>query len=297
MNAPVSFPAASVAIDLIRADGGTQSRAQLYDSVVSDYADQIGAGATFPPVVVFFDGASYWLADGFHRHAAHVSLGLTEIDADIRQGTRRDAILFSVGANASHGLRRTNDDKRRAVMVLLNDPEWSKWSDREIARQASVGHQMVAPLRASVTGRATSERTYTDRHGNQTTMDTANIGAGQRQAAPLDERRFRNEYEDREGQGYDTPAPMFKEGMDRIRDENAMLQPSNRQPIVDLKGRDPRDFNRALHFLGTFEDYARALAKESIESTLSILTDEERLRLRGFINKIDAVHDRIMTRI
>ena len=69
------------------------------------------------------------------------------------------------------------------------------------------------------------------------------------------------------------------------------------QPIVDLKGRDPRDFNRALHFLGTFEDYARALAKESIESTLSILTDEERLRLRGFINKIDAVHDRIMTRI
>lgn len=69
------------------------------------------------------------------------------------------------------------------------------------------------------------------------------------------------------------------------------------QPIVDLKGRDPRDFNRALHFLGTFEDYARALSKESIESTLAILTDEERLRLRGFINKIDAVHDRIMTRI
>ncbi len=280
MNAPASFPAASVAIDLIRADGGTQSRAQLYDSVVSDYADQIGAGATFPPVVVFFDGASYWLADGFHRHAAHVSLGLTEIDADIRQGTRRDAILFSVGANASHGLRRTNDDKRRAVMVLLNDPEWSKWSDREIARAAAVGNKFVGDMRRSLCPEHSEalpkERIFTDRHGNQTTMNTANIGVNRE--AP-------------------EPSPMFKEGMDRIRDENAMLQPSNRQPIVDLKGRDPRDFNRALHFLGTFEDYARAIAKESIESTLSILTDEERLRLRGFINKIDAVHDRIMTRI
>ena len=141
------------------------------------------------------------------------------------------------------------------------------------------------------------ERIFTDKHGNQSTMNTANIGGGQRQAAPLDERRFRNEYEDREGQGYDTPPPMFSEGIGRIRDENAMLKPSNPQPIVDLKGRDPRDFNRALHFIGTFEDYARALAKEGIESTLAILTDEERLRLRGFINKIDAVHDRIMTRI
>lgn len=276
MNAPVSFDTPHVAIDLIRADGGTQSRAQLYDSVVSDYSDLIAAGAEFPPVVVFFDGASYWLADGFHRHAAHVSLGLTEIAADIRQGTRRDAILFSVGANASHGLRRTNDDKRRAVMVLLNDPEWSKWSDREIARQASVGHQMVAPLRASVTGRATSERTYTDRHGNQTTMNTANIGINRE--AP-------------------EPSPMFSEGIGRIRDENAMLQPSNRQPIVDLKGRDPREFNRALHFIGAFEDYARALVKENIEAVTAILTPEERQRLRGCINKIDAVHDRIMTRI
>lgn len=277
MNAPANFSAASVDLGLIRTDGGTQSRAQLYESVVSDYADQIAAGATFPPVVVFFDGSSYWLADGFHRHAAHVSLGLAEIDVDVRQGARRDAILFSVGANASHGLRRTNDDKRRAVMVLLSDPEWSKWSDREIARQASVGHQMVAPLRASVTGRATSERTYTDRHGNQTTMDTANIGGGHRQAV--------------------SPPPMFKEGMDRIRDENAIIRPAAPQPIIDLKGRDPKQFNRALHFVGTFENYARELAGMNVEASLADLNDQERADLRGFINRIDAIHDRIMTRI
>ena len=74
-------------------------------------------------------------------------------------------------------------------------------------------------------------------------------------------------------------------------------RPMQPQPLVDLKGRDPREFNRALHFIGTFEDYARALAKENVEAVTAILTDDERQQLRAFINKIDAVHDRIMTRI
>jgi hypothetical protein len=72
---------------------------------------------------VFYDGAEYWLADGFHRvHAAQKLRRLT-IAADVRQGTRRDAVLLSARANAEHGLRRTNEDKRRAVLTLLADPE------------------------------------------------------------------------------------------------------------------------------------------------------------------------------
>ena len=39
------------------------------------------------------------------------------------KGTQRDAILWSISANATHGLRRTNEDKRRAVTRLLQDPE------------------------------------------------------------------------------------------------------------------------------------------------------------------------------
>jgi hypothetical protein len=54
---------------------------------------------------------------------------LAEIAADVRAGGRRDAILYAVGANAAHGLKRTNRGKRNAVMVLLKDPEWSDWAD------------------------------------------------------------------------------------------------------------------------------------------------------------------------
>jgi hypothetical protein len=167
---------AGIPLSLIRIDGGTQSRAMLSDAVIEDYAAKIQEGVEFPPVVIFHDGAEHWLADGFHRVRAFIAASVDHISADVRQGTRRDAVLYSVGANGTHGLPRTNDDKRRAVMTLLNDAEWSKWSDREIARQCNVSHQMVAPLRASLTGRATSDRTYTTKHGTIATMNTSAIG-------------------------------------------------------------------------------------------------------------------------
>ena len=94
----------------------------------------------------------------------------------VKQGTQRDAILFSVGANAVHGQRRTNSDKRRAVETLLRDEEWSKWSGREIARRCGVHHSYVAKLRPIL---STSDSMNTFIHpktGKPTTMDTTNIG-------------------------------------------------------------------------------------------------------------------------
>jgi predicted HTH domain antitoxin len=59
-------------------------------------------------------------------------------------------VLYSVGANAAHGLRRTNEDKRRAVETLINDEEWATWSDREIARACGVSGKFVAAVRDPV---------------------------------------------------------------------------------------------------------------------------------------------------
>jgi hypothetical protein len=55
-----------------------------------------------------------------------------------------DAVLFSCGANAAHGVPRTNEDKRRAVLKLVQDAEWAHWSDREIAKGCNVAHPLVA---------------------------------------------------------------------------------------------------------------------------------------------------------
>ncbi|RVD26600.1 MULTISPECIES: hypothetical protein [unclassified Mesorhizobium] len=160
----------------IRTDGGTQSRAVIDKSVAFEYSEDIADGVSFPPVVIFNDGEANWLADGFHRYEAHVMAGKKKIAAEIKQGTRRDAILFSVGANATHGLKRTRADKRRAVETLLNDPDWSSWSDWEIARKCYVSNHLVKDVREDLGRNSPSERTYRDRHGNVSSMDTSRIG-------------------------------------------------------------------------------------------------------------------------
>jgi hypothetical protein len=59
----------AIPIELIRLDGGTQIRAcSTFQTKVEDYAIAMTQDADFPPLTVFWDGADYWLADGFHRH-------------------------------------------------------------------------------------------------------------------------------------------------------------------------------------------------------------------------------------
>lgn len=143
------------------------------------------------PPVLFDEEGRFWLAEGFHRVAAALQAGFAELPCDVRQGSLRDAILHSAGANAAHGLRRTNADKRRAVLMLLEDEEWAAWSDREIARRCAVSADLVGIVRRDLTVVSDSEpapRAYQDRHGNVTRMDTARIGrkaAEQGPSAPV----------------------------------------------------------------------------------------------------------------
>jgi chromosome segregation ATPase len=172
-------------VDLIRIDGGTQSRAHLNQNVINEYADLFSSSKDIlPPIKVFFDGQDYWNADGFHRLAAAKQANLETISAIIEQGTRRDAILFSVGANAEHGLRRTDDDKRRAVNTLLTDDEWLNWSDNQIAKKCKVSQPFVSKLRKELNHASTvnvdskEKRTY-ERNGKTHTMHTDKIGKSQ----------------------------------------------------------------------------------------------------------------------
>lgn len=134
----------------ISIDGGTQQREKIDPAIVEEYAEAMRCGSKFPPVTLFHDGAQYWLADGFHRfHASHCA-EMLDILADVHDGLCRDAVLFSAGANGVHGIRLTNADKRKAVMILLADKEWSAWADAAIARHCKVTHPFVGKLRSEM---------------------------------------------------------------------------------------------------------------------------------------------------
>ncbi len=177
----------SVPIESIRIDGGTQSRVRIDPETVADYADAMQGGAEFPPVIVYYDGNQYWLADGFHRLQAWVSAWpeRTGIPAEVRQGDRREAVLHSVGANDAHGLRRTNEDKRRAVLRLMEDAEWGKWSNREIARRCNVAEGLVRKVKEDAgLDTAHSTQYLHPKTGAVTTMQTGNIGKRAEPEAP-----------------------------------------------------------------------------------------------------------------
>ena len=130
-------------------DAKLQSRTEIDEATVADYADNIKTGDEFPPVLVYFDGINYYLTDGYHRYHAHKRAEKVSILCEVVNGTFRDAVLQATGVNSKHGMRRTHADKRKAVMTLLDDFEWSGWSNAEIARQCGVSPTFVANLRDS----------------------------------------------------------------------------------------------------------------------------------------------------
>jgi hypothetical protein len=144
----------------IRIDGGTQSRDQLNEDVVKDYADCMKDGAVFPPITVFFDGSDYWLADGFHRYFANKTLGNVALDCDVKEGTCRDAVLYSFGANGKNGLPPTAKEKRNIVIKMLRDEEWGKWSNKHIATIVHVSSMTVGRIKKELEEEPKEKVTY-----------------------------------------------------------------------------------------------------------------------------------------
>lgn len=129
-------------------DPRLQSRTETNEQTIEDYSDAIKMGDEFPPLLVYFCGTHYWLVDGYHRYHAHKKAGKAGVTCDVVNGTFTDAVLKAASVNAKHGMRRTHADKRKAVMTLLDDFEWQRWSNIEIAEHCGVSQSFVSNLRA-----------------------------------------------------------------------------------------------------------------------------------------------------
>lgn len=127
----------------IYADERTQIRVRKLDEgYVSQIAESIRSGAGFPPVTVFRDqNGKHWLADGHHRFHGHYKAEIAEIECDIREGTLDDAIEFALRCNV--GLKFTNEDKRNAVLTVLNHPVWRERSANWVAEMCGVDVKTV----------------------------------------------------------------------------------------------------------------------------------------------------------
>ena len=84
-------------------------------------------------------------------------------------------------SRSPHGLRRTNDDKQRAVKAALAHPKSAGMSGRDIARHVGVDEGTVRGWREKLSAELPqiAERTVT-RNGTTYQQNTANIGKGKR---------------------------------------------------------------------------------------------------------------------
>ena len=233
-------------LDQIRIDGGTQPRVAINEQVVDEYAELLAGGVTLPPVTVFFDGATYWLADGFHRYWANKRIQCDHVFADIRQGTQRDAQWHAFGANADHGLRRTRDDIAHILKKVFSDDRWSKTPVREIAKHTGIPKSTVQDHRQRILSGSgqydSGERTFTHpKTGKPATMHTANIGRSTR-------RGHRRRKTNKPTRNAFRPAPHSEESVAPMRS-------------VQLPLNNPQQAARSL--ISVYgEEYMRALAAE-----------------------------------
>lgn len=125
-----------------------QHRRGIDDATVQKYAEWLKEddAADMQPInVMRLPDARHVIVDGVHRHKAYTIVERIQIPCVITTGTLEDAQWAAVAANKDHGLPRTRDDNRRAVVAALRHPNYASGSVsmREIARHVGVSHTTV----------------------------------------------------------------------------------------------------------------------------------------------------------
>jgi ParB-like chromosome segregation protein Spo0J len=119
-------------------DPALQIRDALDEQTVAAYMEDFDL---LPAVLVFETPAGLLLADGFHRLEAAHRLGRAEIAAEVRSGSRTDALDEAIKVNLRHGQRYSRAERSKAIRLF--EEHHPDWSARQIAAQLGCSHVTV----------------------------------------------------------------------------------------------------------------------------------------------------------
>lgn len=140
-------------IEQLVLDDRCQSRAleELDRDVLEEYRAAYEADAPIPPIAVFEVDEKPYVIDGFHRVTAAIAAGRAFLRAIVvGKGEIDDAIWNAMAMNQRHGLRRSREDKRRAIRRALETEVGIEQSSRAIAKHVGVDHKTVEGVRKEV---------------------------------------------------------------------------------------------------------------------------------------------------
>lgn len=142
----------AVTLDEIVLDERCQPRAVLNAEAVQEYAELYAEGETkLPPLAVADVDGDLVLIDGFHRLAGARQADHQFVRVEVLE--RCDigrAVWLAAAANQGHGVRRTNADKRQAVLIALKSDIGEEQSSRDVAAHVGVSKSFVNNVRAEL---------------------------------------------------------------------------------------------------------------------------------------------------
>jgi len=135
-----------MSLDSITVDDRYQIRERQSTDMIARYTEAIEAGVSMPPVLVWQSEGVNYLIDGFHRVRAYESAGVRQVQVQIFEGDRLQAMQKAVEANLAHGLGMGQRDLRRAAKILLTQARQQgvQVSQSEYATRFGVSRTTVA---------------------------------------------------------------------------------------------------------------------------------------------------------
>ena len=254
-------------LESINLYGGTQARVTTSDEAIASYAEEMSEGAIFPPIIVYFDGATHWLADGFHRYLAAKRNDTPAILAEVQPGGRLDALKHALGANSTNGVYRNSADKRNAVEVALE--EWPDRANTVIADICKVSIESVRRIRSQLTESGKLERsdTVTGRDGKQYPSQIQRQPRGKTEGSSSESSGGGGGGGGRPGKGKGDFGNVGGSSMELERDARAMIRKGEINP-----------FELPTLFSANAHDYA-----ETVINLLSTMKPEDPLRMEGLL--------------
>lgn len=147
MNQPITTPAL-VTLAQLTVSPEVQVRQRLDPITITRYANAIRSGQELPPIQVALVQGVLILVDGFHRVAAHESLGATEVQAEVTEASFEDALWMAAKANLQHGLPLKPSEVRQVFRVFIRTKQHHKGrgklkSYREIGAELGRPHTTI----------------------------------------------------------------------------------------------------------------------------------------------------------
>jgi hypothetical protein len=175
---------ADVLISELRLDGGTDMRAGRDEAWLEQLEDVADDGFKDHRIVIFQEGKTKWLAEGFARVEAAKRAGVGRVFADVYRGTLRDALVWALGKNATNGKPRSREDLKKVFSAIAADAEWAKLANTKIAELVRVSEKTARKYMALLCADRPKTRTV-ERSGASFPMNVEGLGKKKSPAAGL----------------------------------------------------------------------------------------------------------------